>query len=580
MRKFVTILLIAILFISGCQKELNTELPDSKNLNDQSFLADLQGNIYDENDQPAAGVKIIVGSKNTTTNANGYFKISNASLNNNASLITAEKAGYFKSYRSFRATSGTNQVLIKLIKKVSAGTVNAVTGGEVSLSNGSKIALQSNSVVVSSSGIAYSGSVNVYARYIDPTMQDITQTIPGSFMADDKDRKRVVLESFGMLAVELESAAGEKLQIAQGKTATLTTAIPSSLRLSAPASISLWYIDEQTGIWKEEGTANKNGNNYVGEVNHFTFWNCDRGVPSVIITLNLKNTDQLPVANAVIYARTTAANAPLTGYSWTDSQGRLSELVPANEVIDLSLIDPCHQVVHSIRIGPFSKNTDLGTIYTPQGISIVTIKGKLSGCSGEKLVNTVAVISINNMVHSERTDANGNFVTNFIQCAGAQNTVEIFGVDATAMQQGNTFSMSTTLPVTNTGNIIACGNALQQYISYNLDGGNYLILDSLDAYTNNNGSNSNTTFIFGKGILSPDQINFNFQNAFGPGTYPIAPSIRDYHSISTNQPTVTITSFPQNAGQFYEGTISVQFSDYAQNLQHSLNGTFRVRRRF
>ena len=580
MRKLTTVLLIAILFNWGCQREVSTELPGSKNFSDQSFIGDLQGNIYDENDQPAADVRIIVGSKNTTTNDNGYFKIENASLNKNASLVTAEKAGYFNGYRSFRATSGTNQVVIKLTRKTSAGIVNASAGGEVSLSNGSKIALPSNSVVVSSSGIAYPGSVNVFARYIDPTAQDIAQTIPGSFMADDKDGKRVVLVSYGMLAVELESAAGEKLQIAQGKTATLTTAIPSSLRSSAPATISLWYVDEKTGIWKEEGTANKNGNNYVGEVKHFSFWNCDYGAPSVTITLNLKNIDQLPVAHALIYARTTAANAPLTGYSWTDSQGQLSELVPANEVIDLSVMDPCHQVVHSMRIGPFSKNTEMGTIYTPQGISIVTIKGKLSGCSGEKLANTVAVISINNIVHSERTDANGNFTTNFLQCAGTQNTVEIFGVDAASMQQGNTVSMTTTLPVTNAGNIIACGNTLQQYISYNLDGVNYLILDSLDAYTTNSVNNTNTTYIFGKGIMSPDQLNFKFNNVFGPGTYPIVPSIRDYHSISANQPTVTITNFPQSAGQYYEGSISVQFTDFAQNLPHVLNGTFRVRRRF
>src|SRR6187402_1493757 len=207
MRKVTTVLLIAILFIWGCRREVSTELPGSKNFSDQSFIGDLQGNIYDENDQPAADVRIIVDSKNTTTNDNGYFKIENASLNKNASLVTAEKAGYFNGYRSFCATSGTNQVVIKLTRKTSAGIVNASAGGEVSLSNGSKIALPSNSVVVSSSGIAYPGSVNVFARYIDPTAQDIAQTIPGSFMADDKDGKRVVLVSYGMLAVELESAA-------------------------------------------------------------------------------------------------------------------------------------------------------------------------------------------------------------------------------------------------------------------------------------------------------------------------------------------------------------------------------------
>ena len=40
----------------------------------------------------------------------------------------------------------------------------------------------------------------------------------------------------------------------------------------------LWYFDEQKGMWVEEGVATKQGNQYVGTVNHFTDWNCD--IPS------------------------------------------------------------------------------------------------------------------------------------------------------------------------------------------------------------------------------------------------------------------------------------------------------------
>ena len=62
--------------------------------------------------------------------------------------------------------------------------------------------------------------------------RDISETIPGSFMADNKEGKRVSLTSFGMLAVELESLTGETLQIAPGNTATLSIPIPPSIASS------------------------------------------------------------------------------------------------------------------------------------------------------------------------------------------------------------------------------------------------------------------------------------------------------------------------------------------------------------
>jgi hypothetical protein len=90
-------------------------------------------------------------------------------------------------------------------------------------------------------------------------------------MADDKNGARVTLASFGMMAVELESASAEKLQIKSGSVATLTTPIPASAQANAPATIALWSVNEQTGIWKEEGTATKNGNVYVGDVKALFF---------------------------------------------------------------------------------------------------------------------------------------------------------------------------------------------------------------------------------------------------------------------------------------------------------------------
>jgi hypothetical protein len=277
-RLFYPVLLICISVLTfNCQKEVSSGggNPVAPTSAASPITASLQGTVFDETGQPASGVSIKVGSKSTTTNAKGYFRINNASLDKYASLVTAEKAGYFKALRTFNATSGTNLVMIKLIKRISAGNINAAAGGDVSLTNGAKISLPANAVVNAQTNAAYSGPVTVYAAYIDPTSIDIGKEVPGSFSAVDANNRSVVLTSYGMMAVELVSSSGEKLQIAAGKSSTLTTPIPASAVATAPATISLWYLDEQTGLWKEEGQATKNGSVYVGNVKHFTYWNCD-----------------------------------------------------------------------------------------------------------------------------------------------------------------------------------------------------------------------------------------------------------------------------------------------------------------
>lgn len=77
--------------------------------------------------------------------------------------------------------------------------------------------------------------------------------MPGSLRGTRTDSPEVVLQSFGMVAVEITGANGEALQLANGKTASISFSIAPSLLSFAPARIPLWYFDENTGLWKEEG---------------------------------------------------------------------------------------------------------------------------------------------------------------------------------------------------------------------------------------------------------------------------------------------------------------------------------------
>ena len=586
----IALIFVSVLFFQ-CQKEVSyVGQPDPTPpviTNPEPISARLQGNAFDENGLPAQGVTIKVGSQTAITDAKGNFRFNNAALDKKASLVTAEMNGYFKAYRTFAATPGTNYVAIKLIKKTLVGTIDAATGGNVSLSNGAKVALPANSVVKASGSAAYTGTVNVYAAYIDPTAADINQTVPGSFMAEDKNGTRVTLASFGMMAVELESTSAEKLQIKSGSKATLTTPIPASELANAPATIALWSVNEQTGIWKEEGTATKTGSVYVGDVAHFSFWNCDVSINAVVVSMTIQTQNNQPIVHAhVRIKRTTGNNAQSNG--WTDSLGHVSGYVPSNETLILQILDPCGNVVYSQNIGPFSQNTNIGVVnVTIPNNSFVTISGHLSNCSGANVTNGYAIIYYNNVVRYGHLDANGNFSTNFIVCSGTPPTAQVLAVDNGGGQQSNLTTVNVTAPATNVGNITACGVSSAQYINFTLDGTNHAFTsagsDSLTAYTTNvQGSTLLQTNISGSNNGGPNNyLSFSFQHSTtATGTYPIISIFATGNTTTPNTvippSNVVVTNYPMAVGQFYEGTFSGSYSNTTGT--HTINGSFKVRK--
>lgn len=591
MKKLIYAFLFVVNIVLGlrCQKELsiaNGGLFNNSNNNASPVAATLQGNIVDENDDPAAGVSILVGSRSVVTDSKGYFRITDAPLDKNNSVVTAEKAGYFKTYRSFRATSGVNQVVIKLIKKKIAGVVDASTGGKITLSNGSEVSLPAGGIVKASGNTAYAGNVNVYAAYIDPTSSDISSIVPGSFMADDKNNRRVTLASYGMLAVELESTAGEKLQIASGSKAVLTTPIPSSLISSAPATIPLWYVAEETGAWKEEGVATRNGNKYIGEVKHFSFWNCDLNIPAVSVSLTIHTNEGDPVVFGQV--RITALNSGYLGQAngWTDSLGQVSGLVPANENLLLEILAyPCGNIIYTKNIGPLSDSSNLGTIIVPPvSSSLQTIKGKLVDCSNQAVTDGYAIIRHNTQVYYAATDNNGDFSVSFTNCSSSASAFDIIAVDESTQQQSSAATLPFNGSVTSIANMAACGTSSAQYINYTLDGANYSIIkpdDSLYTYSYlAQATPPNFTSFYG--VKQNAHIGFSYLHNNAPGSFPLSGfAVQGYDSIvNFIKPfNITITKYPAAPGEFYEGSFTGQFRHSTTGTTlHNIDCSFRVRK--
>jgi hypothetical protein len=349
----------------------------------------------------------------------------------------------------------------------------------------------------------------------------------------------------------------------------------------------LWYVDEATGIWKEEGTAVRNGNNYVGEVKHFSFWNFDYGLPSVTLSATLKNSHGSPIVGALVRITRPGANLWIQSYGYTDSLGKVSGLVPSNENLVLEVMDPCLNPVYTQNISPLTQNTDLGVITVSNTSSgILTVTGRLLDCTGAPVTNGYAIISFNNTVRYASVNNSGQYSVTFVTCSASATVCEVIGVDQSTQQQGNPATISITTPATNAGDIAACGVSSSQFINYTLNGTDYSLTsamtDSIMAYTYQQGAVPYTTIISGFHIASNNAINFRFaSSAQVAGVYPLDRLyLHNYQRIGLIAPfNVTVTNFPTIAGGFYEGSFSGQFRDSANLVPlHTLNGTFRIRR--
>ena len=180
--KLLSIVAITVLFFTlGCKRteipvtpEPTPTNPTTTVVNDLAQVtASVSGIVLDESNAPIANAVVTSGTATTTTNTNGMFIFQNISLSKENGNVTVVKAGYFKGIRSFKTTEGKNHtVRIQLMQRTLSGTVNAAAGGTITSNGGATIIFPANAFVTST-GAAYTGTVTVYSRWIDPTAANL-----------------------------------------------------------------------------------------------------------------------------------------------------------------------------------------------------------------------------------------------------------------------------------------------------------------------------------------------------------------------------------------------------------------------
>jgi len=236
--------------------------------------ATVMGVVKDTDGTVIAGVAataVGTSSEASTTDADGYFKVINLP-DNNHQVVAFSKAGYVSTYKVSRTQSGQNNFISVTMPAIDTTVTFASSVAKVATSNGSTISIPANAFITTSSGAAYSGNVTVHFTSLDPTTTAGFNSFPGEFIGVAADGTASPLISYGFAAITATGSSGEALNLASGKTVTLTIPIPATLLADAPATMPLWHFNETTGVWEAAGTGTKSGSNYTGTLTSFSHW--------------------------------------------------------------------------------------------------------------------------------------------------------------------------------------------------------------------------------------------------------------------------------------------------------------------
>lgn len=170
---------------------------------------------------------------------------------------------------------------------------------------------------------------------------DALLAFPGDMQAINEAGAAVYLESFGAAEVRLyDAATGERLQLADGQTATLQLLADQSVfERGADVPVPAWWYDPETGAWIEEGVMRPTVLPFVpfllveAEVAHFTWWNADAVTSRACVTGRAVDADGAPLVGAEVGSQGLSYRGYSTSASTAD--GRFS--VFAREASDVMI---------------------------------------------------------------------------------------------------------------------------------------------------------------------------------------------------------------------------------------------------
>ncbi len=592
--KLKYIIFALLIAIAGCRKDEKTDgLIIEEPIGDPTIevVGGVTGLVINEDGGPISNATVRVYNKQVTTDENGIFYINNKGLRKIHSTVHVEKSGYFDGFKSFIPAIGKKSYLqFRLVTKGVATKILSSEGGVVDIEGGAELILPANGIVVKNGGITYSGDINVFTHWYDPTDPDLGNSMPGNLLGVTSNETETQLGTYGMIAVELESPDGVALQLAENARAMLKFPVPGSL--NPPNSIALWSFDESDVIWVQEGAANLVDGSYLAEVSHFSFWNCDAPFPLVNIEGRIINGEN-PVSNFPI---TIKVDDLISGYGYTDSEGFFRGKIPKGENL-VMILRHCGQTITTHELGPFEEDANVGDIEVELQNFVTVVKGKMVGCNFESLQSAYGLLRSGEEVQqvitpiANGTEADGTFS---IVVAGCQNgNYSVQFIDPENIKSTGVIDISPDSEVNDLMDVRICDD-LDEFIQFSVDGELASLITSADVYFSNDekliirGGIEGDFESFDMDVFASSKGNYNPSSMLIQGTtVPSNPELGmrcgDHinNAFGCDQFEMTIISFNEYVSGTFSGTLvanrdTIEIGSI-EPIEYFVEGSFRVK---
>ncbi|MCR5884757.1 carboxypeptidase regulatory-like domain-containing protein [Rhizobacter sp. J219] len=251
----------------------------------QSQPGSISGRVLSaSNGQPVAGASVTLDATTVTTGADGSFSFTGLTQVDRVA-VTIAASGFAQTMRFTTVTGGTNTTLpVQLVPVASTVTVDAAVGGTATVPGSTAQVIFQPGTIVTSTGAAPTQPVLV--RITALNLAQDSNLVSGDYRTTNNGAAEW-LESYGALSVVLTDATGGSYNLAAGQSATIR--IPAATRADTlPATVPLYWFNEATGMWVNEGTATLGGASpnlyYEGSVTQIATWSATDLIDTVLVS--------------------------------------------------------------------------------------------------------------------------------------------------------------------------------------------------------------------------------------------------------------------------------------------------------
>ncbi|HEU4622477.1 MAG TPA: hypothetical protein VFS42_09645 [Burkholderiaceae bacterium] len=292
---------VAAMLVSACGGggNDNSDPPPSNSTPAATQTGTVKGQaVAADTGAPINNATVSIGDAQVRTAADGSFTLEGV-VAADRSLVKFASANHGDTTSVVKVVANQTTFVRGVLSPVAVTTsVNPAQVNTVSVPNSpGRVTLPANGLVDAQTNAPVTGPVTVALTPIDPARN------PASMPGDYTNTAGAPIESYGALQVNLRDENGRRVNLGANKTATIR--IPLSSRApNPPATIPLFYFDDASGRWVEEGSAALAGTApnqyYEGSVKHFTVWNADKVVDTIYVNGCLQSSNGQRLSGEVV----------------------------------------------------------------------------------------------------------------------------------------------------------------------------------------------------------------------------------------------------------------------------------------